>query len=179
MTISISPHKENEMVNWQKYVNQNPDQYDWTNYWSSYGAQDLVARPHGYIYVGSYCTKIPKNVDVIVNVAQELDNRNDAVGKTKYKIGLIDPGDQQNNMYMFNKVVQYICHIVDFVGDLVFIHCASGMNRSISVAATASAILDHTTVIDKLKLIAKARPEIWPEPCYVVMGQILNKEFPE
>lgn len=166
------------IVNWPKYLEKNPELYSWSNYWTFEDEKgpDVVARPHKRIYVGSYMAKIPEGAVAILNVAEETGHRLDAIGLFKYKVGLIDPMGDRPYAESFVKAVELAITLTS--RHIVFIHCASGMNRSICVSATASAILDKTTVIEKIKLIAKTRPEIWPEPCYVIMGQILNGEFP-
>ncbi len=165
------------MINWQQHLDKYPERYKWDQLWSSKNARDKVGQPHQNIYIGSYCSTIPDNITAILNVAEELENRIDIDIKIKYKIGLIDPGMYKDDFKQFNKAIQLLCHLVDFSYEIVFVHCNSGMNRAVSVAATASAILDHVTVIDKIKQIAKNRPEIWPEPYYIIMGQIINGEL--
>jgi hypothetical protein len=54
----------------------------------------------------------------------------------------------------------------------------SGMNRSISVASTATAIITGETVVEVLIRISRQRPEIWPEEAYIILGQWINEELP-
>lgn len=162
---------------WQYYYNLNPRRYHWSFLLPPKEQKDSVAHPQEKIYVGSYITKIPDNAKVIVNVAKEMPNRKDAKYCHRYKVGLPDPGQHQNPYRQFKKAVRLICHLVALQKWITFIHCASGMNRSIVVAATAAAILDQTSVLNKIQQIAKTRPEIWPEPYYVILGEILNKEL--
>jgi protein-tyrosine phosphatase len=119
---------------------------------------------------------VPDDITVAINVAAEQPNRWD-LDCEYLKIGLSTPTEETEQSYTtFAEIVKTILRLVD-EGHRIFVYCACGMNRSVSVAATAAARLDNTTVERKIIEIGEQRPEIWPEPFYVVVGQFLNREW--
>lgn len=167
------------MVDWRKHLLANPDQYAWGEMWRHQNNADETTQINHYIYLGSCCSKIPPESDVILNVAIELENRIDISEYHRVllrKVGLSDPGTFCEES-LFTEAVMELCSLVSDCASVVFVHCVSGMNRSVSVVATCCALLNGTDVIDEVKNIAKLRPQIWPDACYIIMGQNLNSEL--
>lgn len=170
-----------KMFDWRKHLLAHPDQYAWGEMWKQGDSNDQTTKVNRNIYLGSYYSKIPPESDAILNVALELDNRNDINEYHRvasYKVGLPAPGDYCSNKLFEEAVMELYSLIVDFDGQsVVFVHCVAGMNRSVSVVATCCALLNNTKVIDEVKKIAKVRPQIWPDACYIIMGQNINLEL--
>jgi len=165
--------------NWKQYYENNPKRYCWDLMWNTTRATGNIARPHPKIYVGDYLSEVPSDVIAVVNVAAEMENRPGLERIDQYKVGLPDPGKHTCKFDIFVKAVVLVRRLVESYRYAVLVHCASGMSRSIAVTATATALLNQSTVIDEIKRIAKTRPEIYPESCYVIFGEILNREFSE
>lgn len=167
------------MVDWRKHLLEHPNQYAWGEMWAPQDNTDETTKIDPYIYLGSCCSKIPPESDAILNVAQELDDRTDISEYHRVwlrKVGLPDPGTHCAESLFKNAVMELYSLIVD-CQRVVFVHCVSGMNRSVSVVAACSALLNNTKVIDEVKKIAKLRPQIWPDACYIIMGQNINLEL--
>lgn len=167
------------MIDWRKHLSENPNQYLWGEMWETQENTDDTTKICSHIYLGSYCSKIPPECDAILNVALELENRIDISEHHRvrqYKVGLPDPGINCAEI-LFDQAVTELYSLIIDAESVVFIHCASGMNRSVGVVATCCALLNDTKVIDEVKNIAKLRPQIWPDACYVIMGQSLNLEL--
>lgn len=167
------------MVDWRSHLLKHPDQYAWGKMWKQRDDTDETTKINHCIYLGSCCSKIPPESDAILNVALELENRTDISEYHRVllrKVGLPDPGTHCKESLFDEAVTELYSLIVD-CGSVVFVHCVSGMNRSVSVVATCCALFNGTKVIDEVKRIAELRPQIWPDACYVIMGQNLNSEL--
>lgn len=167
------------MFDWRKHLLEHPDQYAWGEMWKPQDNSDETTKINRCIYLGSCCSKIPPESDAILNVALELDNRTDINEYHRvslHKVGLPDPGIHCEESLFTEAVTELYSLIVDS-NSVIFVHCVSGMNRSVSVVATCCALLNGTKVIDEVKSIAKLRPQIWPDACYIIMGQNLNSEL--
>lgn len=167
------------MNSWRHYYEKDARRYCWDLMWNTNKSTGAIARPHQQIYVGDYMSIIPKQTVVVVNVALERENRPGIELMDQYKVGLPDPGEHTCDFSTFAKATKLVRRLVGNYRYTVFVHCSSGMSRSIAVAAAASALLDRSTVIDEVKKMAEVRPEIYPEPCYIIFGEMLNGEFPE
>lgn len=167
------------MVDWRKHLLEHPDQYAWCDMWRQQDNTDETTKINHCIYLGSCCSKIPPQSDTILNVALELDNRTDINEYHRvslHKVGLPDPGTHCAES-LFEKAVMELYSLIVDCRSVVFVHCVSGMNRSVSVVATCCALLNKTKVINEVKKIAKLRPQIWPDACYIIMGQNMNLEL--
>jgi len=168
-----------KMFDWRKHLLEHLDQYSWDEMWKPQDNSDETTKIEHYIYLGSCCSKIPPESDAILNVALELDNRTDINEYHRvlpYKVSLPDPGNLCEES-LFREAVMQLYSLVYECQSVVFVHCVSGMNRSVSVVATCCALLNNTKVIDEVKKIAKVRPQIWPDACYIIMGQNMNLEL--
>lgn len=167
------------MFDWRKHLLEHPDQYAWWEMWKQQDNSDETTQINNCIYLGSCCSKIPPESDSILNVAQELDDRidiNEYHRVRQYKVGLPDPG-YNCPIDLFQQAVMELYSLIVDCENAVFVHCVSGMNRSVSVVATCCALLNGTKVIDEVKRIAELRPQIWPDACYIIMGQNINSEL--
>lgn len=167
------------MFDWRKHLLEHPDQYAWGEIWKQQDGIDETTKIDDDIYLGSSCSKIPPESDVILNVALELENRTDINKYHKVllrKVGLPDPGDYCSET-LFEKAVMELYSLIVDCRNIVFVHCVCGMNRSVSVVATCCALLNETKVIDEVKKIAELRPQIWPDAYYIIMGQSMNLEL--
>lgn len=168
-----------DMFDWRKHLLEHPHQYAWGEMWKPQNNTDETTKVNHYIYLGSYYSKIPPESDDILNVAMELDNRTDISEYhrvSQHKAGLPDPGTHCAES-LFEKAVMELYSLIVDCRSVVFVHCVSGMNRSVSVVATCCALLNETKVIDEVKKIGKLRPQIWPDACYIIMGQNMNLEL--
>jgi len=167
------------MFDWRKHLLEHPDQYAWGKMWKQVDSNDETTKVDYYVYLGSCYSKIPTESNAILNVALELDNRtdiNEYHRVSQHKVGLPDPGCNCS-IGLFQQAVMELYSLIVDCESTVFVHCVSGMNRSVSVVATCCALLNNTKVIDEVKKIAKLRPQIWPDACYIIMGQNINLEL--
>jgi len=167
-----------------QYYKLDPACYDWRLLLNLSGdCCDAVASPHPYIYVGSKTSIIPEIAQIVLNTADDCAMRPDICSQTTrpariatyFHIALTDPPSAESPR-RFADAVHLVCMIASRSRP-IFVHCVSGMNRSISVAATATAILSGTDVVDVLIGMSKQRPEVCPDVSYIIMGQWLNGEL--
>lgn len=163
---------------WRLYHELNPAEYDWPMVLGPPGeCRDRVAEPHPNIRVGSSVTAIPADTDLVINAANDCQKRRD-VGDREYMwFPLTDPFSQKSPK-LFAKAVRAV---VEGVCDsrTIFLHCLCGVNRSVSVAAAAAAIIRDEGVVDVLVEMSEQRPEVYPDEAYIVLGQWLNGELPD
>ena len=156
---------------WISYYCRDPERYRWDLMWNGGKVTGAVAHPHPKIYLGDPASVIPPDVTAVVNVAAEIKNRSDlGVNIEQYKSGVC-------GIDSFCGAVFLIGGLVKSDGHTVLVHCMSGISRSVSVVATITAMLNRSTVVSEIVRIASERPEICPEPCYVIFGEMLNGEF--
>lgn len=162
---------------WEQYRKLNPLDYDWASLLDlNSPCTDNLARPHALLRVGSSVSPIPQDTDVVLNVADDCPERKDVGHRQYFHIGLSDPATDAS--------IKPFVKAVRLTGKLmarqrrVFLHCMCGMNRSVSVAATATALLTGEGVIDVLIQMSRQRPEVCPDEAYIILGQWLNGELP-
>jgi len=162
---------------WEQYKRLNPLDYDWPSILDlSSPCTDNLAQPHALLYVGSSLSYIPQNTDVVVNVAADCPTRRDIGDRQYFHIGLSDPATTAS-IRPFVKAVRLTKNLISHQRT-VFLHCMCGMNRSVSVAAAATALTTGEGVIDVLIRMSKQRPEVYPDEAYIILGQWLNGELP-
>jgi len=162
---------------WERYKRLNPPDYDWPSILDiTSPCADSLAKPHASLYVGSSLSPIPNNAAVVVNVAVDCPERKDVGTRQHFHIGLSDPATSAS-IRPFVKAVRLTKNLITH-RRTVFLHCMFGVNRSISVAAAATALTTGEGVIDVLMRMSKQRPEVYPDEAYIILGQWLNGELP-
>jgi len=162
---------------WEQYRKLNPLDYDWPSILDlDSPCTDSLAKAHPFLFVGSSLSPIPQDADVVLNVADNCPVRNDVGTRQYFHIGLSDPATDAS-VKPFMKAVNLVSKMIAHQRT-VFLHCMCGMNRSVSVAATATAMATGEDVIDVLIRMSKQRPEVRPDEAYVILGQWLNGELP-
>jgi len=162
---------------WERYKRLNPPDYDWPSILDlSSPCTDSLAKPHASLYVGSSLSPIPQDVEVVVNVAADCPMRKDVGARQHFHIGLSDPATPAS-IRPFVKAVRLTRNLIAHQRT-VFLHCMCGMNRSVSVAAAATALMTGEGVIDVLIRMSKQRPEVYPDEAYIILGRWLNGELP-
>lgn len=162
---------------WEQYMKLNPLHYDWASFLDlSSTCMDNLAEPHAFLCVGSSISPIPQDADVVLNVADNCPERKDVGPRQCFHIGLSDPVTDASTA-PFVKAVRLTVKLIARQRRM-FLHCMCGINRSVSVAATATAILTGERVVDVLVRMSRQRPEIYPDVAYIILGQWLNGELP-
>lgn len=162
---------------WQHYHQLNPAEYDWPMVLGPpRECRDAVAQPHPMLSVGSCVADIPQSALAVVNVASECRCRADVGNRRYFHLPLADPF-AQSSAGVFARAVRLAVALATHSRH-AFVHCMSGMSRSVSVAATAAAMLRGEDVVDMLVEMSEQRPEVYPDEAYIILGQWLNGELP-
>lgn len=162
---------------WERYRRLNPLDYDWPSILDlSSPCVDNPAKPHAFLCVGSSVSPIPQDTEIVLNVADDCPDRKDIGARRHFHIGLSDPATVAS-VKPFVKAVRLTRNLIARQRK-VFLHCMCGVNRSVSVAATATAAITGEDVIDVLIRMSQQRPEVCPDEAYIILGQWLNGELP-
>lgn len=162
---------------WERYRKLNPLDYDWPSILNIKSpCADNLARPHPFLLVGSSVSPIPSDVAVVLNVADDCPERKDIGARRYFHIGLSDPMTDAS-VKPFVKAVRLTRNLIASQR-LVFLHCMCGVNRSVSVAAAATAAMTGEDVIEVLIRMSWQRSEVCPDEAYIILGQWLNGELP-
>jgi len=164
-----------------EYYKLDPAGYDWRLLLNLSGkCRDAVASPHPCIYVGSEKSVVPEIAEVVLNMADDSAARPESARRparitTYFHIALTNPPSTESPR-RFTEAVRLVCLLASRSRP-VFVHCVYGTSRSVSVAATAAAMLAGADVVDVLIEMSKQRPEVCPDVAYITMGQWLNGEL--
>jgi len=163
---------------WRRYRQLSPAEYDWPMVLGPPGeCRDEVASPHPFLFVGSSQSDIPDDAVIVLNVADNCPRRPDVGGRKHIHLPLSDPF-AMSSIAMFVEAVR-IAVAKATRRRATFVHCMCGMSRSVSIVATAAAMLRGECVIDVLAEMSEQRPEIYPDEAYIILGQWLNEELPD
>ena len=121
----------------------------------------------GYKDVGDGREMRAMGITAVLNVAYELDDPAMYPTEVRYvKVGLSD--SSENKDYMKALAVSTLVQMLQ-EGEIVLVHCAAGLSRSVYAAAMAMAVIDGKDWHDTFAEIQKEHP-------FALMGPLFHGE---